>query len=230
MNRIINNKKWLNNLYHFSSVNSVQGHPLSRHYTSNDQHKNMNFWKTKMEKAFLKKQPNKSINDLVFHQFKGAQFEKYMKKMLIAEGRWFVRHDVTLKDANGNRSQIDLIYGWGPFKRYVECKCYSGPIPLESVAKFKEVLRLNKIPVRRGHFFTTSTYTPRSTSIGIRCYNGKQLAKRYSRAMKRSRNRTIRRSFFWLFLILFSLFYYSSAAEWLLYLHRHFLKPPQQDV
>jgi hypothetical protein len=36
----------------------------------------------------------------------------------------------------------------------------------KAVAKFKEVLKLNGIPVRHGIFITTSTFTPRATTIG----------------------------------------------------------------
>ena len=102
-----------------------------------------------------------------------------------------------LRDSNGNLSEIDVVAGW-PFKVYIECKNYSGPVPLEMVSKFKvcmcvfvyvchfalrthcvafgkSVLELNNIPLRRGLFVTTSTYTPRARTIGIRTMDGKEL-------------------------------------------------------
>jgi hypothetical protein len=51
---------------------------------------------------------------------------------------------VILRDSHGNISEIDVIAGTF-FKTYVECKNYSGSVPLEAVAKFKEVLSLNGI-------------------------------------------------------------------------------------
>lgn len=57
----------------------------------------------------------------------------------------------------------------------MECKNYNHPVPLEMVAKFKEVLRLNGISPSRGVFITTNTFTPRATTIGIKTLDGKQL-------------------------------------------------------
>lgn len=60
-----------------------------------------------------------------------------------------VRQSVILTDRFGDKSEIDIIHGlfW---KRYVECKTYSSKlVPLSDVAKFKEVLQLNKIPIER---------------------------------------------------------------------------------
>jgi hypothetical protein len=59
-------------------------------------------------------------------------------------------------------------------------------VPLSDVAKFKEVLRLNNIPIERGLFVTTSTFTPRATTIGIRTMDGKQLEAWERRAKLRS--------------------------------------------
>lgn len=46
-------------------------------------------------------------------------------------------------------------------KTYVECKCYTDPVPLKDVAKFAAVLELNGISLSRGLFITNSTYVPR---------------------------------------------------------------------
>jgi hypothetical protein len=105
---------------------------------------------------------------------KGDRLEKRVVNLYKKLGKWNVKHDVTLVDKFGNRSQIDVVYGLF-FKKYIECKNYSGSVPLEMVAKFKEVLTLNGIPLRRGIFITTSTYTPRATTIGIRTIDGTQL-------------------------------------------------------
>jgi hypothetical protein len=43
------------------------------------------------------------------------------------------------------------------------------------VAKFKEVLNLNRISIRRGIFITTSTFVPRALTIGIKTIDGSQL-------------------------------------------------------
>jgi hypothetical protein len=91
------------------------------------------------------------------NKVKGDQLEYRIVKLYKNLGKWNVRHDVTIVDKFGNKSQIDVTYGLF-FRKYIECKNYSGPVPLEMVAKFKEVLILNNIPVRRGIFITTSTY------------------------------------------------------------------------
>lgn len=109
---------------------------------------------------------------------KGDALELRIARLLKKEGRWRVRHNVVLKDANRNRSQIDVVYGLiPPLRTYVECKAYSAEnkVPLEDVAKFKEVLRLNGISEARGLFVTTSDYTPRALTTGVRTVDGKQL-------------------------------------------------------
>lgn len=83
-------------------------------------------------------------------------------------GKWNVKRNLTLIDKFGNISQIDVRYGLF-FKKYIECKNYSGkPVPLEDVAKFKEVLKLNNIPISRGIFITTSYYVPRASTSFIK--------------------------------------------------------------
>lgn len=105
---------------------------------------------------------------------KGDQLEKRVEKILKRLGRWNIKRSVFIYDRFGNKSEIDLVYGIF-FKRYVECKNYSDSVPLEMVAKFKEVLKLNNIPIQRGFFITTSSFTPRATTIGIKTIDGKQL-------------------------------------------------------
>lgn len=91
------------------------------------------------------------------------------------------QRNLILRDSFGNISQIDVCFGL--FRRYyVECKNYSSNVPLEGlkkqkmslsklcsdffflkdVAKFKEVLTLNRIPISRGIFVTTAGFTPRA--------------------------------------------------------------------
>lgn len=110
---------------------------------------------------------------------KGLALEDRVVALLKASGKKNVRKNVLLWDGNGNRSEIDVVYGrWIP--TYVECKAY-GPdksVPLEDVSKFKDVLALNKVlfPRWRALFVTTSTYSPRARTVGMRCIDGKELA------------------------------------------------------
>src|SRR5690606_34135698 len=114
-------------------------------------------------------------------------FERRVVRLFKRLGKWNVKHDVTLIDKNGNRSQIDIVYGLF-FKTYVECKNYTNPVPLKDVAKFKEVLIMNGISPRRGLFITSSTFVPRATTIGIKCWDGNEL---------RRRERMVRRKIVW---------------------------------
>uniref|UniRef100_A0A6B2LML5 Restriction endonuclease type IV Mrr domain-containing protein n=1 Tax=Arcella intermedia TaxID=1963864 RepID=A0A6B2LML5_9EUKA len=103
--------------------------------------------------------------------------EKRVAKILRNLGKRNIRQNVMMKDTNGCLSEIDVSHGIF-FRQYIECKNYSGhAVPLEDVAKFKEVLNLNYIPISRGLFVTTSTYTPRATLIGIKCIDGEELKK-----------------------------------------------------
>ena len=105
----------------------------------------------------------------------GKALEDRVAAILIKEGTWGVKKNVLIKDRNGNRSEIDVQYGYGPFKRYIECKAYhlSGkPVPLSDVAKFKEVLTQNKISHRKGMLVTTSIFSPRCQHTGIRLVDG----------------------------------------------------------
>ena len=107
---------------------------------------------------------------------RGDRLEKRVVTLLKRLGRLNVQRSVVVVDIHGNRSEIDVMYGF-VFKTYVECKNYTGPVPLEQVAKFKEVLALNGIPARRGIFITNSYYVPRAKHIGIKCIDGEELAK-----------------------------------------------------
>ena len=101
----------------------------------------------------------------------GKALEDRVARMLKKRGHICIKQNQRVKDSYGNWSEFDIVYGW-PIKHYVECKNYSHPVKLEMVAKFKEVLRLHRIPKSRGLFVTTSTYTPRATTIGIMCIDG----------------------------------------------------------
>lgn len=114
---------------------------------------------------------------------KGDAFEMRVERLYKKLGKWNVKRNVILYDRFGNQSQIDLTYGYFR-KTYIECKNYSDSVPLEMVAKFKEVLNLNKISTKRGIFITSSQYVPRATTIGIKTIDGiqlKQLEKSASR-------------------------------------------------
>ncbi|PRP80943.1 hypothetical protein PROFUN_11272 [Planoprotostelium fungivorum] len=110
----------------------------------------------------------------VLTKAKGDALEKRVVRLYKNLGKRNVKRDVTLIDRFGNRSQIDVTYGYF-FKTYVECKNYTSTVPLSDVAKFKEVLSLNNIPVSRGIFITTSDYVPRAVTIGIHTVNGEEL-------------------------------------------------------
>jgi len=115
---------------------------------------------------------------------KGDALEERVARILRDEGRWRVSKNLTLIDAHGNRSQIDVVSGLIR-RTYYECKNYSPhhKVPLDDVAKFKEVLSLNNIAVSRAVFVTSSTFTPRAVTIGVRTVDGEQL-KRWEKAAK----------------------------------------------
>ena len=100
-----------------------------------------------------------------------------MARIARRSGKSAVQRNVFLTDRHGNRSEIDVAYGRWPFRRYVECKAYSkgNSVPLQDVAKFKEVLRLNNIPARHGIVVTTSTFTPRCKHVGVALVDGASL-------------------------------------------------------
>lgn len=129
----------------------------------------------------------KPVGDITTKQI-GDQLEKRVMNILKMEGRWNIRNSVHIKDKNGNLSEIDIVYGLFN-KKYVECKNYSNSIELDKVAKFKEVLRLNKVNPKKGLFVTTSTYSPRATTIGIKCIDGTELKNWESKAKYLKRRR-----------------------------------------
>jgi len=88
-----------------------------------------------------------------------------------------IRRNVILIDSHGNRSEADVVFGRF-FPTYVECKNYSqsgNSVGLEEVAKWRMVLELNKIPLNRGLFVTTSRFSPRARTIGIKCLDDDEL-------------------------------------------------------
>ena len=117
----------------------------------------------------------------------GNALEQRVADLLRTQGSRDIRRNVMLRDAHGNRSEIDVIHGT-LFPTYIECKNYASgtPVPLSDVAKFKAVLQLNAIPVQRGLFVTTSTFTPRALTIGVRTVDGQQLIAWEARAKRRA--------------------------------------------
>jgi len=105
---------------------------------------------------------------------KGTRLEMRVVRLFQRLGKYNVQRSVVVVDQHGNRSEIDVMYGF-VFKTYVECKNYSGPVPLEAVAKFKAVLSLNGIPPSRGIFITSSYFVPRAKRLGIKTVDGEQL-------------------------------------------------------
>ncbi len=68
---------------------------------------------------------------------KGDALENRVVRLYKNLGHLFVRKNVILKDYNGNISQIDVRAGPPFLREYIECKNYTGSVPLEAVAKFK---------------------------------------------------------------------------------------------
>jgi hypothetical protein len=97
---------------------------------------------------------------------RGDRLELRVVRLFERLGYRPVRRGVRVKDAKGNWSEIDVVAG-GWFPRYIECKNYSDAVGLEHVAKFKEVLAQNGVPLRRGLFITTASYTPRAKETGL---------------------------------------------------------------
>jgi restriction endonuclease Mrr len=137
-------------------------------------------WTNKNTKMFLKMSSHK----------KGLSFEKRIVKMFKRLGYWNVKHNVTLRDKFGNISQIDLTFGL--FRTfYVECKAYENSVKLEEVAKFKEVLNLNGIPLSRGIFITTSSFVPRAKTIGVKTIDGVELKELEKKSKRKSRTKFV---------------------------------------
>jgi hypothetical protein len=110
-------------------------------------------------------------------QSRGADLEKKVAALLRQQGKANVTLNKLFRDKHGNLSEIDVTYGRWPFQHYIECKAYrkDRPVPLEDVAKFKQVLELNNINVNRGTVVTTSTFSPRCQHTGLRLINGTDL-------------------------------------------------------
>jgi hypothetical protein len=124
---------------------------------------------------------------------KGDALELRVARIARLLGHADVRRNVVLVDSGGRRSEADVAFGgawpprpalsWPPWPlrrapTFVECKNYGrggAPVGLEEVAKWKAVLELNKVPLRRGLFVTTSRFSPRAREIGVRCLDGDEL-------------------------------------------------------
>jgi len=118
---------------------------------------------------------------------RGAALEARVAGLLSSSGHP-VRRNVLLRDAHGNLSEVDVVYGW-LLPVYVECKAYApgSPVPLEDVAKFLAVLRLNGVALARARalFVTTSTFSPRARTLGARLVDGAGLERWESRVRAR---------------------------------------------
>lgn len=93
---------------------------------------------------------------------------------------------VGLRDASGTCSRAGEGRMGGV---WVECKAYAEgrSVPLEDVAKFREVLRQHGKPPGAGVFVTTARYTPRAAAVGVPLVDGAQL-RQWERAAKASRS------------------------------------------
>ena len=130
-------------------------------------------------------------------QQRGQALERRVARLLRRAGKPCVRTNVFLTDRHGNRSEVDVTWGRFPWtRRYVECKAYRAthPVPLEDVAKFREVLRVNGVPARRGMVVTTSRYTPRCQHVGVALVDGAGLRAWERRPPRVRRARTRRRT------------------------------------
>jgi len=108
---------------------------------------------------------------------KGDELEHRVAELFKRRG-YSVELNVMIKSPAGHRSEIDVIAKSGlPWRRpwYIECKNYSKPLPLHSIAKFKEVLVQNQLPLSRGLLITTATLSPRVRAAGIRVWDGEEL-------------------------------------------------------
>jgi hypothetical protein len=104
---------------------------------------------------------------------KGDALEKRLVRAFLLRGQWPVRRSVMVRDRFGNLSEIDVVAGVWPFKTYVECKNYTSSVPLEAVAKFKEVLSLNSelefAVYSLAHY---TSFDRNSTSTWLICHYG----------------------------------------------------------
>ena len=123
----------------------------------------------------------------------GNALELRVAHALRSGGYASVQRNVILTDRHGNRSEIDVVFRDGLWRRsYIECKAYHGSgsnVGLEEVAKFKEVLSLNGIPLSRGLFITTTGFVPRALTTGVATLDGAGLAAWEARMKRRVRLR-----------------------------------------
>jgi hypothetical protein len=108
---------------------------------------------------------------------KGGQLERRVANLFRLKG-YQVRTNVLIRNSRGHLSEIDVVASprW-PWRatQYIECKNYSRPLPLHSVANFKEVLLQNSLPLNQALLVTTAKLSPRVRAAGIRVWDGKQL-------------------------------------------------------
>ena len=154
---------------------------------------------------------------------KGDALERRVATALRREGYRDVEVGVHFVDEDGRRSEVDVCArspwsppSWALPKRWVwphlivECKNHAKPIPLEDVAKFREVariLRLGGEGTSRGAFqhamwgqrplfVANGTYTPRARSVpGIRTLDRAELLAWEKSARTSRRWRWTRRAF-----------------------------------
>lgn len=108
---------------------------------------------------------------------KGLVLEQRVMRIMRNFGFANVRRSVLIRDTRGHRSEIDVMGRYFLVNFLVECKNYSKPLPLEMVAKFKEVLAQNRIGIWRGLLVTTATTTPRVRHAGVRVWDGETLTR-----------------------------------------------------
>ena len=123
---------------------------------------------------------------------KGDALEMRVARLLSQSGQWRVRRNITLIDRYGHTSQVDVCAGFFDI-HYYECKNYSPshPVGLEDVAKFKAVLELNGIPPKMGTVVTTSRFSPRCKTIGLKCIDGEELRAWERRTSRRRARRWV---------------------------------------
>lgn len=109
---------------------------------------------------------------------KGYTLERKVARALANNGEKRIKTNISMYDKEGDRSEIDVVYG-RLFKTYIECKNYDGQIPLKEVSKFAEVLRQNKIPLKKGILISQhNKYSPRCKKVGVNIYTIKEFEKR----------------------------------------------------
>lgn len=135
------------------------------------------------------------VEDKASPKGKGRELEERVYRILQRLGKRNIVMNWLVRDSHGHWSEIDLRHGllW---HHYIECKNYAADhaVPLDDVSKFKEVLQLNRLSTRRALFVTTSTFSPRATTIGIRCMDGAALDRWEARSVRVARRRAAARA------------------------------------